>query len=171
MCGADAGHKFRLVSPQGSPPRVRSRRPQTYRTTLARGITSACAEQTQTLHTLLRLPPDHLRVCGADLVFVWPIVRLWGSPPRVRSRLGGDAAQHPTVGITSACAEQTEGSGPQASSERDHLRVCGADEISPSTLTPGLGSPPRVRSRPPRTDYAGPAVRITSACAEQTAFA
>ena len=70
-----------------------------------------------------------------------------GSPPRVRSRLSG--------------ALIAIGGG-------DHLRVCGADNVTPQPLVPPVGSPPRVRSRH-RADRPRWRVGwITSACAEQT---
>ena len=50
----------------GSPPRVRSRPPQTLPATARPGITSACAEQTATQPHNGTAAWDHLRVCGAD---------------------------------------------------------------------------------------------------------
>ena len=50
-----------------------------------------------------------------------------GSPPRVRSRQGRVVVAAGGGGITSACAEQTEGFKMGAVAGKDHLRVCGAD--------------------------------------------
>ena len=75
---------------------------------------------------------------------------------------------HRRRGITSACAEQTNGSTTDAPRRRDHLRVCGADWVVRVEAHVDQGSPPRVRSRPNAYKGALAAVRITSACAEQT---
>ena len=107
VCGADplavgVGH-----ASEGSPPRVRSRRPPVQPPTAQRGITSACAEQTPLPRTSACRRWDHLRVCGADLQIAVGMGLLTGSPPRVRSRLGLQRHQHARRRITSACAEQT----------------------------------------------------------------
>ena len=111
---------------------------------------------------------DHLRVCGADLYILYTLSFGNGSPPRVRSRLGDDLHALMQGGITSACAEQT-GSGANARfPPRDHLRVCGADDIAAIVNAATEGSPPRVRSRRVGFHVLCVAPRITSACAEQT---
>ena len=152
----------------GSPPRVRSRQPEPTILNKARGITSACAEQ-----TTARVPeppsrPDHLRVCGADVSWNRAFWHRMGSPPRVRSRPDVSRGDDMTMGITSACAEQTPPSHANCSATADHLRVCGADGIMNRIKSCQTGSPPRVRSRR-RIIPAPPRPRgITSACAEQT---
>ena len=75
------------------------------------------------------------------------MIALSGSPPRVRSRPRRSVPAYQDVGITSACAEQTEFSRDETIALRDHLRVCGADAASRAAKTANLGSPPRVRSR------------------------
>ena len=50
----------------------------------------------------------------------------------------------------------------------DHLRVCGADAPTIIETGRGLGSPPRVRSRPAHRPRNRWRPGITSACAEQT---
>ena len=91
-----------------------------------------------------------------------------GSPPRVRSRRGRLEIRVEEHGITSACAEQTTGTGGAGSVMWDHLRVCGADGLSSESDVLESGSPPRVRSRPGRGLHEAVPRRITSACAEQT---
>ena len=112
--------------------------------------------------------PDHLRVCGAVYFIMQDGDPIPGSPPRVRSRLLPPVRPDRTLGITSACAEQTRWNCPTRSGRRDHLRVCGADLHHFSNASRAEGSPPRVRSRRgralPRREVEG----ITSACAEQT---
>ena len=148
VCGADTSAACSACTCRGSPPRVRSRRLGACGRVDVVGITSACAEQTISL-LLVRLDAgDHLRVCGAD-GNCWPHTRAhWGSPPRVRSRLWSSRSRCRRCGITSACAEQTSKPSRRASRRRDHLRVCGADMRLVYKLFIGLGSPPRVRSRP-----------------------
>ena len=107
MCGADGPKTTPDDLPLGSPPRVRSR-PST-RSGLADldRITSACAEQTASGLVWKSSAADHLRVCGADGEWDVDLYAQSGSPPRVRSRPSQSMPMFSTVGITSACAEQT----------------------------------------------------------------
>ena len=148
VCGADIAALSPAEPQLGSPPRVRSRPDHASGHDDGRGITSACAEQTN--HPAPSRSPsgDHLRVCGADMddsVEVWALL---GSPPRVRSRHHRVPKAPEGLGITSACAEQTNGIRRAGGARWDHLRVCGADASSKTELRLGAGSPPRVRSRP-----------------------
>ena len=72
---------------------------------------------------------DHLRVCGADVVVPLADEKMEGSPPRVRSRRSWCVFLWVAGRITSACAEQTPSLERIAKIARDHLRVCGADDI------------------------------------------
>ena len=72
------------------------------------------------------------------------------------------------LGITSACAEQTTIPITTFFATWDHLRVCGADHLVRSWMSPISGSPPRVRSRHRHARFGRRRVGITSACAEQT---
>ena len=148
VCGADSSDEVDDAPQQGSPPRVRSRPVQVQGDMPVRGITSACAEQTSRTWSTRSATRDHLRVCGADLVFVRPCMRILGSPPRVRSRLRGSVRREQIHGITSACAEQTFTRKQHIGLQRDHLRVCGADSGACPRVSRSPGSPPRVRSRP-----------------------
>ena len=114
------------------------------------GITSACAEQPTTPRCWSDAVWDHLRVCGADPMLARLTPLASGSPPRVRSRHPDDVPDVQQVGITSACAEQTQVDKGRKLVAEDHLRVCGADTVPDLTLRPRRGSPPRVRSRLPR---------------------
>ena len=86
---------------------MRSRLPDSMSADVATGIISACAEQTLWQRSVTRSTWDHLRVCGADLVWFWLMARDWGSSPRVRSRPEFNNAQILNMRIISACAEQT----------------------------------------------------------------
>ena len=133
---------------EGSPPRVRSRLHIVVERLIEDRITSACAEQTTVIFSSSRGDWDHLRVCGADQNTSHSLSGIWGSPPRVRSRLTLGGGIITIVGITSACAEQTTSFFVLKVFDWDHLRVCGADPSSLPAVTPKGGSPPRVRSRP-----------------------
>ncbi len=132
------------------------------------GITSACAEQTILTCSTGCSSTDHLRVCGADQVFVQSVGVVEGSPPRVRSRRQHSREDQYGGGITSACAEQTKWRVFQREKRWDHLRVCGADELKQSGTGTVTGSPPRVRSRRCHSPGSPRIHGITSACAEQT---
>ena len=91
-----------------------------------------------------------------------------GSSPRVRSR-------RPQVGpytlqprIISACAEQTGRVRLPGWRRWDHLRVCGADEVTDDDHESDSGSSPRVRSRRQIEGVPAAVLGIISACAEQT---
>ena len=107
VCGADSVPCRKPWNHAGSPPRVRSRLVLDDNAIHRHGITSACAEQTDTRTRIFRRRRDHLRVCGADPRISLPDLTLWGSPPRVRSRPAEVRHHAARRGITSACAEQT----------------------------------------------------------------
>ena len=151
MCGADFDHAGETLPFEGSPPRVRSRRPAGDGGRRPPGITSACAEQTGLKSAWDGVTGDHLRVCGADSA--------------------GDGVGQLVPGITSACAEQTGLWRSNGCATWDHLRVCGADIIRTPHLHETRGSPPRVRSRLQPDRHRRLATGITSACAEQTTAA
>ena len=66
VCGADREPEDYRGEHPGSPPRVRSRPRHLQALRVARGITSACAEQTSWPTWADAFTLDHLRVCGAD---------------------------------------------------------------------------------------------------------
>ena len=109
-------------------------------------------------------------MCGADDGAFYASVMDKGSPPRVRSRLSVRLSDGQRLGITSACAEQTNRYDDIVSIRKDHLRVCGADEVDLFEAMCHQGSPPRVRSRRRRMRFRSVRPGITSACAEQTAW-
>ena len=168
VCGADYSHVRKTLDEYGSPPRVRSRPHAEVHVHDRLGIISACAEQTGLTPQGLRINGDHLRVCGADKAKVEQLENEKGSPPRVRSRRCSGGQGKDRGGITSACAEQTNGGCAGPSAAGDHLRVCGADQRVRVKRHGERGSPPRVRSRLSLRSIQATSLRITSACAEQT---
>ena len=111
---------------------------------------------------------DHLRVCGADILTCAERKPVVGSSPRVRSRPSSSISSEASLGIISACAEQTAADGCGDLLCGDHLRVCGADPPIWVWSCPARGSSPRVRSRRLRRQHERSAIGIISACAEQT---
>ena len=111
---------------------------------------------------------DHLRVCGADYMLRYGYFIQRGSSPRVRSRHALYRHGMRSIGIISACAEQTWACPVSSPPCWDHLRVCGADFRAGNGRLRSLGSSPRVRSRPTRRRCSMFSPRIISACAEQT---
>ena len=168
VCGADHAEPVYTYAPLGSPPRVRSRLVGLALAVGLRGITSACAEQTTVVNNITYNVTDHLRVCGADTEATTLAMMVGGSPPRVRSRQDLRDRRRETLGITSACAEQTPSDRAEPQTPRDHLRVCGADRHFVEIDLIASGSPPRVRSRPSFCGDRSDCLGITSACAEQT---
>ena len=168
VCGADISARAVHEGDEGSPPRVRSRRQFRQRSTAARGITSACAEQTRCDPAGRAGLGDHLRVCGADGHNGARTILAEGSPPRVRSRRWIGRRYARRIRITSACAEQTSIPYDKFARCRDHLRVCGADKSPRLRGNARSGSPPRVRSRHLQKCAGHFRHGITSACAEQT---
>ena len=148
VCGADRWRNSLSQAVQGLPPRVRSRPRTRARRATSPGITSACAEQTQSGEAREHGAGDYLRVCGADAGSETFDADCVGLPPRVRSRPFVDRAMGVHHGITSACAEQTCTACTCPNARRDYLRVCGADPVAGKASCVNRG--------------------ITSACAEQT---
>ena len=127
VCGADDPDGLHLYRVKGLPPRVRSRLPGRDHRTAVDGITSACAEQTDSRIAIPGRRRDYLRVCGADSITTDKIKAGQGLPPRVRSRLVVPSIDVARLGITSACAEQTGIRYVRSRQWGDYLRVCGAD--------------------------------------------
>ena len=168
VCGADGKPYDRWEPGGGSSPRVRSR-PHLGRGRGGRDrIISACAEQTPRFRCRACRREDHLRVCGADIASLDERARRRGSSPRVRSRPRAAGTPTRRSGIISACAEQTRPRGSSWRPRRDHLRVCGADEVDLFEAMCHQESSPRVRSRPRQRYHGRAGTGIISACAEQT---
>ena len=107
VCGADGRPSWAHPSTPGSSPRVRSRPLVAALDLHARGIISACAEQTSCPCAPSRREGDHLRVCGADHRLHVLRCQLQGSSPRVQSRHQTARRTQGPGGIISASAERT----------------------------------------------------------------
>ena len=92
---------------------------------------------------------DHPRVCGKDGKNFWNLDTGEGSPPRMRERHTYLKPGEGITGITPAYAGKTQTKQRTPRRNRDHPRVCGKDGLKRILETGDMGSPPRMRERPP----------------------
>ena len=72
---------------------------------------------------------------------------LWGSPPRMRGKVGRNPHIVGERGITPAYAGKRPHSLPAESPQWDHPRVCGEKLMQMLVIRRLLGSPPRMRGK------------------------
>ena len=148
MCRENYKGCHRFGSLQGSPPRVRGKRPQTARMLSGQGISP--------------------RVCGENILSTNLLRRGKGSPPRVRGKLSGYKTAGVGAGITPACVGKTRLEFMTGFRRRDHPRVCGENKRCSSSPERMKGSPPRVRGKRRWLVDQGKPARITPARAGKT---
>ncbi len=109
-------------------------------------------------------------MCGEQFVEQYVIGVKIGSPPRVRGT--GNRSRSCTFnnGITPACAGNRNALNPLLSRHTDHPRVCGEQEGADEDTPDAQGSPPRVRGTDAVASEVVPALRITPACAGNSAW-
>ena len=128
-------------------------------------ITPACAGRSLRGYRTGRRRWDHPRVCGEKQDKMQHVVRVIGSPPRVRGEAESTVSSAMLTRITPACAGRSGRTGAQSSSTWDHPRVCG-EKFSPRTPESQMGgSPPRVRGEGGEVVTMTREQRITPACA------
>ena len=132
------------------------------------GITPACAGKTFCQLRSVRRVRDHPRVCGENLIRAQFVPACPGSPPRVRGKRAVGFALLCGTGITPACAGKTLQLRHSTLQVLDHPRVCGENMVRAWTSARSLGSPPRVRGKPPPCLYCLARQGITPACAGKT---
>ena len=104
-------------------------------------------------------------MCGEKTFKCFAVCGVPGSPPRVRGKDdAGDFLLKP-AGITPACAGKRCWRRNGSDWGRDHPRVCGEKSASPSYLSGGRGSPPRVRGKGVLDMWKEMSAGITPACA------
>ena len=130
VCGKDPPRSQVKIVMLGSPPRVRERRIRILISSVANGITPACAGKTSPEVVDNFVVQDHPRVCGKDASFFKFVRTFSGSPPRVRERLVVILSLGPCSGITPACAGKTGLARILWKLSRDHPRVCGKDQVT-----------------------------------------
>ena len=104
-------------------------------------------------------------MCGEKRGLIASSAPLWGSPPRVRGKAGGQSSALNAPGITPACAGKSAFPLRSVRSCKDHPRVCGEKKAAVTTLFWTGGSPPRVRGKDRDIARSRHAVGITPACA------
>ena len=125
MCGYNAHEFICCMSCLGSSPRVRVQRFYSCFSTLFTRIIPACAGTTSKTDTIFPQSQDHPRVCGYNQLFLFCLLILRGSSPRVRVQLESDSHKLDDAGIIPACAGTTSFAYVYLLLVRDHPRVCG----------------------------------------------
>ena len=87
MCGENYAIVHTGLRGFGSPPRVRGKRLADKNADLGQRITPACAGKTKLLFCVEKCLTDHPRVCGENAHNAEILLKLLGSPPRVRGKL------------------------------------------------------------------------------------
>ena len=90
---------------------------------------------------------DHPRVCGEKIAAPRGHQAAAGSPPRMRGKETGPAADRLAFRITPAYAGKRQCARPPAGGHQDHPRVCGEKYSVASAQKVLSGSPPRMRGK------------------------
>ena len=141
------GDNMMCPSPKGTPPRARRRRCADPGHVGPRRNTSAYAEKTCGLASLLSSQREHLRVRGENAVDDSGRLSWRGTPPRARRRRQYSAPSTMRFGNTSAYAEKTCGARALRGSRTEHLRIRGEGPVFPRPGSRMKGTPPRARRR------------------------
>ena len=136
---------------------------------LGRRITPACAGNSTPWGPCMPCGPDHPRVCGEQHQSECQAVPRLGSPPRVRGTVQLLPLFPIRSRITPACAGNSLLLCETKPLPQDHPRVCGEQWIPCSPCGPLIGSPPRVRGTVVFAPGDRVRIRITPACAGNSA--
>ena len=111
------------------------------------GITPAYAGKSA--RGIFRFGPvrDHPRVCGEKIFCHSVVLRLLGSPPRMRGKVTLEVTYATKPGITPAYAGKSIRATAILRQSRDHPRVCGEKKLAMFEDETGQGSPPRMRGK------------------------
>ena len=162
-CGEKKGVLMMANNKQGSPPRMRGKVFSSYSFSRSPGITPAHAGKSRQVPILLCGSQDHPRACGEKYLRLWPLLQLWGSPPRMRGKGHGWHRQALPNRITPAHAGKRNSVGGVPQIKLDHPRACGEKRRCDKSFKRALGSPPRMRGKEVLTEVFGPCGRITPA--------
>ena len=152
----------------GSPPHARGRQEEFSVSSIAIGITPACAGKTLPLIVFCRRIRDHPRMRGEDRTRLFAGIELHGSPPHARGRHNCRWRRRRTSRITPACAGKTLRAEYSESTSPDHPRMRGEDQHLASNVFLETGSPPHARGRRSGARRGSYRQRITPACAGKT---
>ncbi len=164
------GHEFvaGFLRIRGSSPRMRGKHLAQYGRGLGGRIIPAHAGQTVGTNTVLSMPSDHPRACGANYSpFSWGMMQ-FGSSPRMRGKPAQRVLRRQTTRIIPAHAGQTFARRRAACSGTDHPRACGANALFIERKVLRTGSSPRMRGKRGVIVIVHVAERIIPAHAGQT---
>ena len=153
---------------KGSPPLARGIRISPHSKSASNRITPACAGNTPFRRRAGLLCWDHPRLRGeyAELYLKQP--QKQGSPPLARGILPAALPIFGAIGITPACAGNTNYVNDSRWNRRDHPRLRGEYPRRHLPRMSCLGSPPLARGIPPGCIPRRSRHRITPACAGNT---
>ena len=109
----------------GSPPLARGKPVTRLMNPLQSRITPACAGKTKILSQLQPCDGDHPRLRGENVLFLYTLISLTGSPPLARGKLASGSPMRTFWRITPACAGKTRRCITRTSVEWDHPRLRG----------------------------------------------
>ena len=168
-CGANHDGVIAVMPLTGSSPRMRGK-PACSRPCIGvRRIIPAHAGQTREWARRPRVDADHPRACGANSCDAASGRIVTGSSPRMRGKLGACDVHVCGQRIIPAHAGQTTCTARAVSSDADHPRACGANDLVDLPPPRDVGSSPRMRGKHRLAGHMLPAVRIIPAHAGQTA--
>ena len=114
-----------------------------------RGITPAHAGKTSDICISMSAAEDHPRACGENSQACEKRGVQTGSPPRMRGKPITKIDLGVRFGITPAHAGKTGGCVCEFRRDRDHPRACGENKRCDYFRQRDVGSPPRMRGKPP----------------------
>ena len=167
-CGENFCFRDFVIIRGGSPPRMRGKLVTSSRQFPPWRITPADAGKTGGFTLLLSDSRDHPRGCGENIATKKLKPTVLGSPPRMRGKLANTLSLAKSPRITPADAGKTNPSCWTAARFRDHPRGCGENPVTACICSRVLGSPPRMRGKPPVRSTQLLAKRITPADAGKT---
>ena len=145
VCGEQSSSPSSRPYLSGSPPRVRGTGCVVQLRCGVQRITPACAGNRVSGELIQHLIQDHPRVCGEQSTCRGRKVEFEGSPPRVRGTALLINLSKSGIGITPACAGNSDRCFLLIAIRQDHPRVCGEQLSVIIFYNPHTGSPPRVR--------------------------
>ena len=165
VCGEKYPSMMHSESGNGSPPRVRGEGASLGDVPRAKRITPACAGRRVADKRIMRIPPDHPRVCGEKTTPTPNERECPGSPPRVRGEVRRNRKSSSSPRITPACAGRRTIRCRKSRTGQDHPRVCGEKRLFRTWALRLRGSPPRVRGEAAQRRRNPLPRGITPACA------
>ena len=163
------GEKFWKLIPSaprfGSPPRMRGKVTSAFFVESRTGITPAYAGKRTWPTPPTTAAQDHPRVCGEKRLQCCAGIRAFGSPPRMRGKVGQYVLLGSGFGITPAYAGKRSTDISTSDDNKDHPRVCGEKPNRIIWDHWKEGSPPRMRGKASYGWSASSVFRITPAYA------